>query len=474
MISINYVEKWHAVEILNTLRNEEGMNILTRLSSVSFNHHFLNHATIQSFYVSKIVNIIGCYQLDADNKALLNAANNFLLELESYIQFHIYDPTLNILFHKNTVKLFFNNLKAFILRLASNIYADENEVIGIISAGTSEYDLVSSGFIFLIMKGYNVIPRIDYGVDNLHRTVTLLKEINMNSLNIVTAGMEAVLFSVIGNLSFRPLLCVPSQTSYGLGKEGKASMLALLESDVPGLAIFNNANIFGACIFAINVINTIIRMKNRNAQKNKNKVQLESEIYANKRLHALSSKQAKLANNSLIANQIRFDKITNFHQFGFYKDSRIIIIYSDIQDINAVNECALLLKEKELSVEILKLDVSTTILYSEQLSSMFKDFDCIVIIGKNGSLVTMIGSINKSANCTIPIVALPMENIKFFITMINNCVNNIALVKLNDVKNCCALVFSILTKLTLADIAKKLPLENAQTYNEKPLLIKTI
>lgn len=62
--------------------------------------------------------------------------------------------------------------------------------------------------------------------------------------------MEAILPTVINNLTYKPVLAVPSTVSYGIGSGGIVSIQSILTSDSPGLAIFNIGNIYGAANFA--------------------------------------------------------------------------------------------------------------------------------------------------------------------------------------------------------------------------------
>ena len=49
----------------------------------------------------------------------------------------------------------------------------------------------------MTVLGYSVDPRIDLGVDNMKKTRTIMTSINDNDMIIATAGMEAILPTVL-------------------------------------------------------------------------------------------------------------------------------------------------------------------------------------------------------------------------------------------------------------------------------------
>jgi NCAIR mutase (PurE)-related protein len=66
---------------------------------------------------------------------------------------------------------------------------------------------------------------------------------------IVVAGMEGALPSVVGGLTDKPIIAVPTSTGYGTSLGGFTALFAMLNSCVPGIAVMNIDNGFGAgCI----------------------------------------------------------------------------------------------------------------------------------------------------------------------------------------------------------------------------------
>ena len=73
---------------------------------------------------------------------------------------------------------------------------------------------------------------------------------------IVVAGMDGALASVVGGLTDKPIIAVPTSTGYGTSFSGIAALLAMLNSCAPGLATVNIDNGFGAACIAhrINIL----------------------------------------------------------------------------------------------------------------------------------------------------------------------------------------------------------------------------
>ena len=74
---------------------------------------------------------------------------------------------------------------------------------------------------------------------------------------IVIAGMEGALPSVVGGLTDKPIIAVPTSTGYGTSLGGLTALFAMLNSCVPGIAVMNVDNGFGAGCLA-HKINTLL------------------------------------------------------------------------------------------------------------------------------------------------------------------------------------------------------------------------
>ena len=74
---------------------------------------------------------------------------------------------------------------------------------------------------------------------------------------ISVAGMEGALTSVVGGLVSCPVIGVPTSVGYGAHFEGITSLLAMLNSCAPGVAVVNIDNGFGAAVYAHSIIRRI-------------------------------------------------------------------------------------------------------------------------------------------------------------------------------------------------------------------------
>jgi NCAIR mutase (PurE)-related protein len=68
--------------------------------------------------------------------------------------------------------------------------------------------------------------------------------------------MEGALPSVVGGLTDRPIVAVPTSVGYGTSLGGLTALFAMLNSCVPGIAVMNIDNGFGAGCLA-HKINTL-------------------------------------------------------------------------------------------------------------------------------------------------------------------------------------------------------------------------
>jgi NCAIR mutase (PurE)-related protein len=86
----------------------------------------------------------------------------------------------------------------------------------------------------------------DVGVAGLHRVVGERKALDEARAIIVVAGMEGALPSVVGGLTGGPIIAVPTSVGYGTSLGGLTALFGMLNSCVPGIAVMNIDNGFGA------------------------------------------------------------------------------------------------------------------------------------------------------------------------------------------------------------------------------------
>jgi NCAIR mutase (PurE)-related protein len=126
----------------------------------------------------------------------------------------------------------------------------------VLTAGTSDIPVAEEASVTASFLGSSVETVPDVGVAGLHRLMDAAGQIREARVIIVAAGMEGALPSVVGGLTDRPIVAVPTSTGYGTSLGGLTALFAMLNSCVPGIAVMNIDNGFGAGCLA-HKINTI-------------------------------------------------------------------------------------------------------------------------------------------------------------------------------------------------------------------------
>lgn len=126
----------------------------------------------------------------------------------------------------------------------------------VISAGTADLPVAEEAIETASIMGNYVERLYDVGVAGLHRLLGNLDRINKAKVLIVVAGMEGALPSVVAGLVNKPVIAVPTSTGYGASFKGLSALLTMLNSCVPGIAVVNIDNGFGAGYLA-SIINHI-------------------------------------------------------------------------------------------------------------------------------------------------------------------------------------------------------------------------
>lgn len=116
----------------------------------------------------------------------------------------------------------------------------------LISAGTSDIPIAEEAELTAFYLGSAVERLFDVGVAGIHRILNHRHLLNEANVIIVVAGMEGALPSVVGGLTDRPVIAVPTSVGYGANLGGLSALLTMLNSCVPGIAVVNIDNGFGA------------------------------------------------------------------------------------------------------------------------------------------------------------------------------------------------------------------------------------
>jgi hypothetical protein len=116
----------------------------------------------------------------------------------------------------------------------------------VVSAGTSDLPVAEEAAVTLEFMGVPVGRVYDAGVAGIHRLLKHVPALRQASAIVVVAGMEGALASVVGGITDRPVIAVPTSAGYGASFGGLAALLAMLNSCAAGVTVVNIDNGFGA------------------------------------------------------------------------------------------------------------------------------------------------------------------------------------------------------------------------------------
>ncbi|MCM8804912.1 MAG: nickel pincer cofactor biosynthesis protein LarB [Candidatus Omnitrophica bacterium] len=120
----------------------------------------------------------------------------------------------------------------------------------VITAGTSDIPIAEEASITLEILGIPVKRIYDVGVAGIHRLIDKIEILNKAVCLIVVAGMEGALPSVVGGLTWKPVIGVPTSIGYGVNLNGISPLLTMLNSCSPNVVVVNINNGFGSAFFA--------------------------------------------------------------------------------------------------------------------------------------------------------------------------------------------------------------------------------
>lgn len=125
------------------------------------------------------------------------------------------------------------------------------------TGGTSDLPVAEEAAITAEVLGCHVERLYDVGVAGIHRLLSFQGKIDEASVIIAVAGMEGALASVVGGLTDKPVIAVPTSVGYGAHFGGLATLLAMLNSCASGIGVVNIDNGFGAGYLASSIIRQI-------------------------------------------------------------------------------------------------------------------------------------------------------------------------------------------------------------------------
>jgi NCAIR mutase (PurE)-related protein len=166
----------------------------------------------------------------------------------------------NILATKANKKIF-NFVKKDFPNAIFNEYAktivikNKNDVkpkgkILVVTAGTSDIPIAEEAVVTAELMGNNVEKAYDVGVAGIHRLFDIKDKLSEANVIIVVAGMEGALASIVGGLTSKPVIAVPTSVGYGANFKGIAPLLTMMNSCAEGVVVVNIDNGFGAGYFA--------------------------------------------------------------------------------------------------------------------------------------------------------------------------------------------------------------------------------
>ncbi len=164
---------------------------------------------------------------------------------------------------KNLPDAEYNEVGKTITKAQKKITKLPGKVI-IVTAGTSDIPIGTEALITGEMLGLDISLICDVGVAGIHRVMNHKEELEAASIIIVLAGMEGALASVVAGLISSPVIAVPTSVGYGSSFNGLTPLLGMLNSCVPGVAVMNIDNGFGAAFLAFKIINTFKNVPSEN------------------------------------------------------------------------------------------------------------------------------------------------------------------------------------------------------------------
>lgn len=129
--------------------------------------------------------------------------------------------------------------------------------VAVVSAGTADGPVTWEAARTLTYLGIENTVFEDAGVAGVWRLLDRMADINAHDVVIAVAGMDAALASVLGGLTPRPLVAVPTSVGYGQARGGETALNSMLASCAPGVAVLNIDNGYGAACAAARVVNLL-------------------------------------------------------------------------------------------------------------------------------------------------------------------------------------------------------------------------
>ena len=161
---------------------------------------------------------------------------------------------------KRKFKKLNHHKEAHCVTLMQKVIRKQGGTIAVLCAGTSDVPVAEEAAVTAEAMGNRVERLFDVGVAGLHRLLNRVDLLEEAQVNIVVAGMEGALPSVVAGLTSKPVIAVPTSIGYGANFNGLAALLGMLNSCGSGVTVVNIDNGFGAG-YAASQINALANPK---------------------------------------------------------------------------------------------------------------------------------------------------------------------------------------------------------------------
>jgi NCAIR mutase (PurE)-related protein len=102
--------------------------------------------------------------------------------------------------------------------------------VGVLAAGTADIPVAEEARVVAEEMGCAVKWEYDVGVAGIHRLFPCLERMRDVDAFVVAAGREGTLPAVVAGLVDAPVIGLPVSTGYGIGGEGIAALMSMLQS----------------------------------------------------------------------------------------------------------------------------------------------------------------------------------------------------------------------------------------------------
>lgn len=108
----------------------------------------------------------------------------------------------------------------------------ERGAVGVVTGGTSDRPVAEEARVTAEFMGCTAVRSYDVGVAGIHRLLPELKEMKEQGVEavVVAAGREGALPTVVAGLVDVPVIGLPTPNGYGLGGDGEAALMGMLQS----------------------------------------------------------------------------------------------------------------------------------------------------------------------------------------------------------------------------------------------------